>query len=297
MGLDYESYKLLNSPTDCISVTAATGKLSLSAISFDGSGKTLSDSVVSTKGTTTITGCSFRDITCSSTARIGAVITTSAKSYETFQIDTSSFSICTVGGKESWIVFDAFESTTSTITSTLLDEGLWRPIFNETSPRSAVCAIEPSASWNETASFNPYSLIYLFHRSNTSCVAISKTLTSEDHPLCGHEKLHCLTVDGAISTTQVKNVLIINTAELVSPLDLNGDAHTISGKSSTDVLKPIGAASITNAASKPGGTLTITSLTVDASSAQNTETHTVFDFKSGAMTLTSVAVTVSRTVE
>ncbi|KAK2958337.1 hypothetical protein BLNAU_6607 [Blattamonas nauphoetae] len=271
-----------------IRVTDAAGRLSLRAISFDGSGKTLTDSVVSTKGTTTITGCSFRDITCSSTARIGAVITTSARSYETFLIDTSSFSRCTVEGKESWIVFNDFQSTASTITSSLVDELLWKPIFNETSLRSAVSAVEPSAAWNETVSFNPYSLIYLFHRSNTSCVAISKTLTSEDHPLCGHEKLPCLTVDGAISTTQVKNVLVITTAELVSHLDLNGDAHTISGRTSADVLKPIGTASITNAASKPGGTLAITTLTIDASSAQNTETHTLLNFKSGAMSLASV---------
>ncbi|KAK2941062.1 hypothetical protein BLNAU_24030 [Blattamonas nauphoetae] len=275
-----------------ISVTHSAGRLLLIEISFDGSGKTLSDSVVSTKGTTTITACSFSDVTCSSPNRIGSVITSSATTSDAFQIDTSSFSRCTVEGREAWIVFDAFPSTTSPFTSSLVDEGLWKPIFNETSPRSAVSAVEPSAAWNETVSFNPYSLIYLFHRSNSSCVAISKTLTSEDHPLCGHEKLPCLTVDGAIRTTHVKTVLVISTVELVSPLNLNGDAHTISGKSSSDVLKLIRTASITNAASKPGGTLTITSLTVDASSVQNTETHTVFDFKSGAMTLTSVAVIV-----
>ncbi|KAK2962062.1 hypothetical protein BLNAU_3118 [Blattamonas nauphoetae] len=89
-----------------IVVTDAGGKLSLSAISFDGSGKTLSDSVVSTEGTTTVTDCYFSDITAQTSTTNGGAISATITT-NTLTIASSSFKKWITEGNGGGIFIDA----------------------------------------------------------------------------------------------------------------------------------------------------------------------------------------------
>ncbi|KAK2943719.1 hypothetical protein BLNAU_21370 [Blattamonas nauphoetae] len=141
-------------------------------------------------------------------------------------IHNTNFTSCSGATEERWV-----ELSESNPTS--LDASSWTDTFSLSSPIRGVVVNSPSAV--EDQSFNPFSLLYRWHPRPDTSIVVSST-GREDHPLCGHQQMPCLTLDKGIALTDMWSVEIVVEGNVDGVLDVTGRQLTVKGSFGTEIL-------------------------------------------------------------
>ncbi|KAK2956849.1 hypothetical protein BLNAU_8126 [Blattamonas nauphoetae] len=268
--LSFTFCSLIGSPSDVLTFTPISitdGELLLEEVQT--AGVTLSSSalIVST-GKIRISKSTFTRITRET--GLGCVL--EGETGKDIAVLDSSFELCTSSDTKTWILLKGGETSH-------LVEG------------NTESSLSPTAD-----PFNPHSLLYEFYRRESEVIVVSGSEVNEDHPLCGHAKLPCLTVDRGVELTGQRRVEIVGEADLRSKLRMDGDLLKIEGHKRKGTMKMIGKSGIVNNLFDDPDTLLLSFVTLDLSHSTLTSSDALIVNENGEVEFSSAAIASSLSV-
>ncbi|KAK2941052.1 hypothetical protein BLNAU_24033 [Blattamonas nauphoetae] len=204
--------------------------------------------------------------------------TTATASSQTV-IHNTEFSLSLAGEEERWVELTSNSAATLPQTS-------WTNTFSFSSPIRGVVVHDPVKVPNP--SFNPFSLLYEWHPRTTPAIHVSSS-GKEDHVLCGHDKMPCLTLNGGVALTDIWTVTVVGEGVADGRLDVSGKQLAVSGGFGTETLKFSGNGQIGSVSGVDSKT-TLTELAIDGSASSHTGTGSLFEIGGGSLVLTKCSI-------
>ncbi|KAK2955784.1 putative Protein tyrosine kinase [Blattamonas nauphoetae] len=285
---------------DCSFIAPASSELAFSLISATGGSLELSSvtaekftltstPLISSSAPVTIEHSSFASITRKD--GLGCVLEATKSEEGPVKVTDTSFTSCTSSNRRNWILLIGKHPNT-------VDKDSWKDTITTSMHRQGVLLFIPAGNEDRPSASDPYephSLLYEFYPHNPGLIVVTKDEWNEDHPLCGHSQLPCLTVDKAVSLTLVRNVEINGEGEINSAIKLDGDFLTVQGHKKKGLLRMRGKGQLVNNVFNDPDTLLITFVTLDLSSSSLTTSDALIVNENGETEL--VSVTISSTVD
>ncbi|KAK2956846.1 hypothetical protein BLNAU_8123 [Blattamonas nauphoetae] len=290
--LSFTFCSLIGSPSDVLTFTPISitdGELLLEEVQTNGITLSSSALIVST-GKIRISKSTFTQITRET--GLGCVL--EGETGKDVAVLDSSFELCTSSETKTWILLKGGETSH-------LVEGNWKGTLSPLSFRESVMVFVPPASGSDGQSptadpFNPHSLLYEFYRRESEVIVVSGSEVNEDHPLCGHAKLPCLTVDRGVELTGQRRVEIVGDADLRNALRMDGELLKIEGHKRKGAMKMIGKSGLVNNLFDDPDTLLLSFVTLDLSHSTLTSSDALIVNENGEVEFSSAAIASSLSV-
>ncbi|KAK2954536.1 hypothetical protein BLNAU_10556 [Blattamonas nauphoetae] len=245
-------------------------------------------SLFSTSSYVLIESCSFEQVSRNSDGP--SILEASVSGTHHVSMKNTKMGGSLSNGKSQWVLLKGEDSESEK------DES-WTGTFNTSCDHSSVMIERETSALTFDEKYNPYSLLYCFHRRTDDVIIIETTSTSTDHPLCGNVKLPCRTVDTGFGLTKVGTVKISGDGELGSKMEFDGIDVVMSSLRHSGTLLVVGKGQIVNGESNGLDSLSISELVVNLDSSTLTSDEGVFWSLGGILALVKVNVTRDKLIE
>ncbi|KAK2962747.1 hypothetical protein BLNAU_2180 [Blattamonas nauphoetae] len=219
-----------------------------------------------------VAGCRFSSI--SRSTGLGSVIEANISLSTSLKIVHTTFENCESDSTTNWILLKGQNDITKKNTS-------WEGTFTLSSPRKGVLV-------DDLDDHGPYSLLYSFYPADEWLI-VSSGDRSEDHRLCGHGNLPCLTIAGSLQKNDIRKLSVRGSCLFGGEVSVKGKGLKVSGVNENEMVMQMDGASriIQNSEEEYPSPITLSYLLISIDSSTLPADSSLIRLEKGTLDLTS----------